>query len=143
MDVPVSEHVLHVPAAELRPYLGVCTGYREAGGQPAIHRGLPSPYMTVIFTLDEPLVIAAHPDPAQRPGSFGILIGGLHTVPALITHQGSQSGIQLSLSPLGTRALLSMPAGEIRKTRRSSGRTWVGGFGLATLTAAIGISASA
>jgi len=29
---------------------------------PARHRGLPSPYLTLIFTLDEPLTIEAHPD---------------------------------------------------------------------------------
>jgi hypothetical protein len=27
-------------------------------------RGLPSPYLTLILTLDEPLVVAAHPDPS-------------------------------------------------------------------------------
>jgi AraC-like DNA-binding protein len=112
-DLPMSEHVLHVPAAPLRPYLGLCSGYRQAGVPPGRHRGLPSPYLTVIFTLDEPLVIAAHPDAAQRPASFDTLVGGLHTVPALITHEGAQSGIQLSLSPLGAGALLNMPAGEL------------------------------
>jgi AraC-like DNA-binding protein len=112
-QVPVNEHVVHVPAAPLRPFVSACTGYRQAGLDPARHRGLPSPYLTVIFTLDEPLVIAAHPDPGQRPGSFDILIGGLHTAPALIDHDGSQSGIQLALSPLGARALLNLPAGEI------------------------------
>jgi AraC-like DNA-binding protein len=113
MDLPVSEQVQYVPATALRPYVAVSSGYRQAGTTPGTHRGLPSPYLTVIFTLDEPLVIAAHPDPAQRPGSFDTLVGGLHTVPALICHEGSQSGIQLSLSPLGARALLNMPAGEL------------------------------
>ena len=41
------------------------------------------------------------------------LAGGLHTTPALITHPGRQSGIQLALSPLGARALLGRPAGEL------------------------------
>jgi AraC-like DNA-binding protein len=109
----VREHVQYVPSARLRPLLGVGTAYREAGGTPAVHRGLPSPWITFIVTLDEPLVLAAHPDPAQRPGSFDILIGGLHTSPALITHDGAQSGIQLAVSPLGARALLGMPASEI------------------------------
>jgi AraC-like DNA-binding protein len=112
-QVPVNEHVVHIPAAPLRPFVSACTGYRQAGLDPARHRGLPSPYLTVIFTLDEPLVIAAHPDPGQRPGSFDVLIGGLHTSPALISHDGSQSGIQLALSPLGALALLNLPAGQI------------------------------
>jgi AraC-like DNA-binding protein len=41
------------------------------------------------------------------------LIGGLHASPALITHDGAQSGIELALSPLGTRALFGVPAGEL------------------------------
>ena len=75
-----------------------------------------SPWMTIIFTLYEPLVMAAHPDRAQPPGTFDVLVGGLHTSPALISHDGSQSGIQLAVSPLAARALLSMPAGELAST---------------------------
>jgi AraC-like DNA-binding protein len=79
----------------------------------ARHRGLPSPFLTLIFTLDEPLVMLAHPDPRQPPGVFGTLLGGLHSAPALITHDGAQSGIQVALRPLGARALLGLPAGEL------------------------------
>ena len=80
---------------------------------PGKHRGLPSPFLTVIFTLDDPLHLAGHPDPRQAPGEYRTLVGGLHTAPALITHEGYQSGIQLALSPLGARALLGVPAGEL------------------------------
>jgi AraC-like DNA-binding protein len=109
----VSEHVPRRPAAGLRSFVAGYTGYRQTGLDPAVHRGLPSPYLTLIFTLDEPLVIAGHPDPGQPAGSYETLIGGLHTSPALITHQGRQSGIQVALSPLGARALLGVPAGEL------------------------------
>jgi AraC-like DNA-binding protein len=101
------------PAAALLPYVAHYSGYRQEGVGPASHRGLPSPFMTLIFTLDEPLAIAAHPDPRQAPGRYDTLIGGLHTRPALVTHDGRQSGIQLGLSPLGARALLGLPAGEL------------------------------
>ena len=57
--------------------------------------------------------MAAHPDPAQHPGTFDTLAGGLHTSPALVTHDGWQSGIQVALSPLGARPLLGLPAGEL------------------------------
>ena len=89
------------------------TGYRQRGVPPARHRGLPSPFLTLIFTLDEPLVMLAHPDPRQPPGDFGALLGGLHSAPALIIHDGAQSGIQVALRPLGARALLGLPAGEL------------------------------
>jgi AraC-like DNA-binding protein len=110
---PVDESVRGVPAPALRPFVAWYSGYRQAGVPPALHRGLPSPYLTVIFTLDDPLVIARHVDPRLPPGSYRALVGGLHTSPALITHDGRQSGVQLQLSPLGARALLGMPAGEL------------------------------
>jgi AraC-like DNA-binding protein len=109
----VDEHCRRVPAEPLRPYVAAYTGYRQRGVPPARHRGLPSPYLTLIFTLDEPLTIVAHPDPGQPPGEYGTLLGGLHSVPALITHAGAQSGIQVALRPLGARALLGLPAGEL------------------------------
>ncbi|MEV4327095.1 hypothetical protein AB0J37_33085, partial [Microbispora rosea] len=73
------------PAPALRPLVAWYSGYREAGVPPATHRGLPSPYLTMIVTLDDPLVVAAHPDPRTPPGAYDTLVGGLHTSPALIT----------------------------------------------------------
>jgi AraC-like DNA-binding protein len=109
----VDEHCRGVPAEPLRRYAAWYTGYRQRGVPPALHRGLPSPYLTLIFTLDEPLTMLAHPDPGQPPGEFGTLLGGLHCTPALIAHRGAQSGIQVALRPLGVRALLGLPAGEL------------------------------
>src|SRR5512146_666493 len=107
------EYALHQPGEWLRPYVAWCTGYRQAGVEPATHRGLPSPWLTLIVTLDDPLVIARHPDPRQPASRHDVLVGGLHTAPALITHEGRQSGIQFALTPLGARALLGMPAAEL------------------------------
>jgi AraC-like DNA-binding protein len=109
----IEESVRGAPAPALRQFVAWYSGYRQAGVPPARHRGLPSPYLTVIFTLDDPLVLEAHPDPRQAPGSYRVLVGGLHTSPALVTHDGRQSGVQLQLSPLGAKALLGMPAGEL------------------------------
>ena len=109
----VDEHCRQRPAGPLRPYVAHYTGYRQRGVPPARHRGLPSPFLTLIVTLDEPLVLLAHPDPRQPPGEFGALLGGLHSAPALITHDGAQSGIQVALRPLGARTLLGLPAGEL------------------------------
>src|ERR1700733_13767563 len=109
----VDEHWRRAPAEPLRPYVAWYTGSRQRGVPPAVHRGLPSPFLTLILTLDEPLTMAAHADPRQAPGEFGTLLGGLHSRPALIAHEGAQSGIQVALRPLGTRALLGLPAGEL------------------------------
>ena len=109
----IDEYAGWRPRADLRPYVTGCTGYRQDGIAPAGHRGLPSPWLTMIITLDEPLVISRHPDPRQPASTHDFLLGGLHTSPALITHQGRQSGLQLALTPLGARALLGIPAGEL------------------------------
>jgi AraC-like DNA-binding protein len=113
VDEPIDEHCRRAPAEPLRRYIAWYAGYRQRGLAPARHRGLPSPFLTLIFTMDEPLVMLAHPDPGQPPGEFATLLGGLHSTPALMIHDGAQSGIQLAVRPLGARALLGLPAGEL------------------------------
>lgn len=107
------ESVAHRVHPRLRPFVAAAVGYRHEGLSPGEHLGLPSPFLTLIVPLEDPLQMAAHPDPAQPPGSYDGLVGGLHTRPARITHPGRQSGIQLSLTPAGARALLGCPAGAL------------------------------
>jgi AraC-like DNA-binding protein len=111
--VEVDEYARARPAPALRPYVGFYTGYRQRGLPPRTHRGLPSPYLTLILTLDDPLVVAAHPDASQAAERYDALIGGLHLTPAIIEHGGRQSGIQVAVNPLGCRALFGLPAGEL------------------------------
>ncbi len=109
----VDEHPWGQPSAAVAPFVAGYAGFRQAGVEPMRHRGLPSPFLTLIFTLHEPLFLAAHADARQPPGSYETLVGGLHATPALIVHDGWQSGVQLMVSPLAARALLGMPAGEV------------------------------
>lgn len=113
MPSVVNEHLTARPAAPLTGLVAAYSGYRQRGVAPALHRGLPSPYLTLIFTIDEPLQIAAHVDKHQAPGDYDALLGGLHLTPAYIRHDGAQSGVQVHLSPLAARALLGLPAGEL------------------------------
>ena len=106
----IDEHARHDPPARLRPFVSGYAGYRQEGVPPARHRGLPSPELTFIVTLDDPLAIDAHPDPGQPADSYDTLLGGLHTSPALVSHEGRWSGVQLGLTPLGARMLLGLPA---------------------------------
>jgi AraC-like DNA-binding protein len=110
---PVREAVAARPSGPLRAIVAAHHAYRDRDVAPTRHLGLPSPYLTLIFTLDEPLRLARHIDPAQPPGEYRTLVGGLHTTPAVVEHDGAQSGIQLQLSPLGARGLLGVPAGEL------------------------------
>ncbi|RJQ69467.1 AraC family transcriptional regulator [Pseudonocardiaceae bacterium YIM PH 21723] len=102
----VNEAAAGQPAAALRPYIAAYHGYHQRGVPPAVHRGLPSPYLTIIFTLFEPLRLMRH-------GDYRAIVGGLHLSHEVITHDGAQSGIQLMVNPLGARMLLDLPAGEL------------------------------
>jgi len=65
----ISESARYQPPPALRPLVAWHSGYRQAGLPPARHRGLPSPYLTLIVTLDDPLIVAEHPRsaPAGQP----------------------------------------------------------------------------
>jgi AraC-like DNA-binding protein len=110
---PIDEAVVAQPGGALRGLVHEHHGYRQRGLAPARHLGLPSPFLTVILTLDEPLHLAQHVDPRRRAGRYETLVGGLHDRPAVIEHDGAQSGIQLRVSPLAARSLLGCPAGEL------------------------------
>jgi AraC-like DNA-binding protein len=101
------------PCEPLRPFIAGYTGYLQVGAAPGLHRGLPSPYLTLIVALGDPISVVAHVDPREPAADYWTLIGGLHTSPALIAHPGRQAGIQVAVRPLGARALFGLPAGEL------------------------------
>jgi hypothetical protein len=104
------------PRPRLSPLVTGYTGYRIEGAEPGLHRGLPSRHLTLVVTLSGTVDLATMSDPTQPPDSFVALVGGLHDTPAVIRHDGHQHGIQLSLTPLGARILLGLPAGELATT---------------------------
>ncbi|MER7013699.1 helix-turn-helix domain-containing protein [Saccharopolyspora sp. NPDC000359] len=107
-----SQYVKATPPPRLRALISDISGYRLRSA-PGVHRGLPSPSLTVIITLDETVDVTF--DSGQHV-SCTALIGGLHSKPATIEHGELQHGIQLGLTPLGARALLGVPAGELADT---------------------------
>ncbi|MEV0264746.1 helix-turn-helix domain-containing protein [Streptomyces sp. NPDC050617] len=94
-------------------------GYRAVRpGQEAtrpLHRGLPSPYLTLIFSLDGPVTSGATPDQARGSDAIStdIVVGGLHHGPAYVVQPAYETGIQLAVHPLAARALLGLPAAEL------------------------------
>jgi AraC-like DNA-binding protein len=109
----VNEAVRCRPDDRVRAAVFDYHGYRQRGVAPALHRGLPSPYLTLIFTVDEPLEIAQQVDRRRPGGRYDAIAGGLHATPAIIKHDGAQSGIQLLVDPLASRALFGLPASEL------------------------------
>ncbi len=108
-----SEFVVHRPSARLDRWVAAVTGYAQDGLPPGTHRGLPSPYVTLVVTLRGRLDVVAHVDPARAASSHVALVGGLHTRPVLLAHDGHQHGLQVSLTPSGAAAVLGVPAGEL------------------------------
>ncbi|HEY1319571.1 MAG TPA: helix-turn-helix transcriptional regulator [Streptosporangiaceae bacterium] len=112
-QVAAPDYAQAAPAAPLRGLIAAYQGYQHEGLPPGQHRGMPSPYLTLVITLHEPLVVARHPDPGTSPGEYLTLAGGLHTTPVLISYDERMSGIQLAISPLAARSLFGLPAGEL------------------------------
>ncbi len=108
-----ADHAVARPAVPLRPFIHRYTGYRYSGLVPGTHRGLPAPHLAMIIALDTPTRVTRMSHPAQRPGEFMGLVGGLHTQPAEIAHDGALAGVQVDLTPAGARSLLGFPAGEL------------------------------
>ena len=112
-DHQVAESVVYRPPALLQPYVESYVGYRYSGFAPGEHMGLPSRHLTFIVTFDAPLELSRLPDGREQLTSFDTLLGGLHTSPAVIRHDGSQHGVQLQVTPAGARGLFGLPAAEL------------------------------
>ncbi|WP_410787693.1 helix-turn-helix domain-containing protein [Kribbella sp. C-35] len=96
--------------AALRPYASDVIGYAYDADPPDLHRGLPSRYLTVIVTLDEPLGVAWPGGPVEK---YDALVGGLHSSAVEVGQTPSRAGVQLNLTPAAARVLLGLPPGEL------------------------------
>ncbi len=124
VDGTIAESVVRRPPAMLQPYVESYVGYHYAGFAPGEHMGLPSRHLTFIVTFDAPLELTQLPDGTRQHESFDTLVGGLHTTPAVIRHDGNQHGIQLQVTPAGSRALFRMPAAELASTVVTLDQVW-------------------
>jgi AraC-like DNA-binding protein len=100
----------HVPVGPLRPFVTGAQGYRVPANPTGLHRGLPSRDLTLVLELRAPLRVSGL---GIAVAAHGVL-GGLHTGPALIDASVPQEGLQYGLTPWGVRALVGVPAAELR-----------------------------
>ncbi|MDX6259643.1 MAG: hypothetical protein QOH84_1331 [Kribbellaceae bacterium] len=107
------EHHVRRAHPALRPYVGDLTGYAYRGAPLELHRGLPSRYLTIVISLDEPLGIAWPDSPVEK---YQTVVSGLHSTAVRIGDSPNLAGIQLALTPAGSRALLGLPSGELATT---------------------------
>ncbi|HEX6335392.1 MAG TPA: helix-turn-helix domain-containing protein [Jiangellaceae bacterium] len=109
-----AEWVVRQPSPRLAPFVDRYIGYRLAECEPGLHRGLPSAHMTLIASIGPGIDVVAQADPAQSPDSYDCVVGGLSSRAALISNGRHQEGVAVELTPVGSRALLGMPAGELQ-----------------------------
>jgi len=72
--------------------------------------------MTFIVSIGPGIDVIAQTDPRQAGESYRCVLGGLQASAAVISHTGYQEGVGINLTPLGSRALLGMPAGALWNT---------------------------
>jgi AraC-like DNA-binding protein len=84
-------------------------GYAEWTGEPLRRRELPSAGIVFIVNLGAPLLVAQPRSAALVVLPGGGFVAGLHETYTLTETAGSQSGIELRLSPLGAYRLLGQP----------------------------------
>lgn len=109
----VSDGAFALATPRLRQFVRGYTGYRMSGYAPGRHVGMPSPYLTVVITIGDPLLMAEATVPAQHTTEWTMLASGISPVPCTIAHDGSQHGVQVALTPLGARAIFGMPTAAI------------------------------
>ena len=75
---PFREFVRFAP--RLGGMVASAVGYRTGGLTPALHRGLPSPWLTLIFSLDGPVTSGLTLEQARGADAVrtGIVVGALH-----------------------------------------------------------------
>jgi AraC-like DNA-binding protein len=112
VDGPIATRVDGRPAPALQPFVREYIGFELRGFSAGIHQGPPTRALTTVISLDEPFELTAMDRGVQRVRLTGVA-GGLMTRSVEIHHDGNQHGIQLSLTPLGARAIYGVPAAEL------------------------------
>jgi len=102
--------------ADLLPgVLASTVGYAVAEPAERLHRGVPSPWLTFILSLDEPIAWSQEANalgtPAERREA--VLVSGLHPNATYIRMPRVQAGIQMAVHPLAARRLFGASAAEL------------------------------
>ncbi|MEK8228650.1 hypothetical protein NKG05_25560 [Oerskovia sp. M15] len=85
-------YVRSSPTGPLAAAVGSMLGYEITDDAPSVHRGLPSPWLTLVISLDGPVPTATAPDQDAPLHRYESLVGGLHTTPAYIHQPAHQAG---------------------------------------------------
>ncbi|MFD9883486.1 helix-turn-helix domain-containing protein [Streptomyces alboflavus] len=113
MEDPTATRICARPAPALRRYVGSYAGFDLRGFPAGVHCGPPGRVLTAVISLSGPLEVAAGVDDGSPVTRFTGVAGGLMRRSVAIHHDGRQEGVQVSLTPLGARAVYGMPAADL------------------------------
>lgn len=105
----------YVRAALAPGVLASTIGYASDEPVERLHRGVPSPWLTFILSLDDPVVWADGLDVLGTSAEHreAVLVAPLHTSPTFIRLPRRQVGIQMAVHPLLARQLFDASAAEL------------------------------
>jgi AraC-like DNA-binding protein len=115
--VPEAVHYRHRDDLLPGAVVSACA-YASSGLPEGDHRGLPSPWITFIVSVDGPVRVSGTVDEGdrfdpERATAYDVCVAGLHPVAARVEQPREQSGVQLALHPLASRSLLGCRAAEL------------------------------
>lgn len=110
-DSPELAYELHLrpPHPALAGLVRGVQGFEERAAAPVMRRELPSGEAVLILDLGAGWEVAGE----HAPTHLGSFAGGLSDRPAFAGHDGHAVCMQVDLTPIGVRALLGVPAGEL------------------------------
>jgi len=115
--MPAAAHFRHREDVLPGAVVSACA-YESSGMPEGEHRGLPSPWITFIVSVDDPVRVSGTVadgdrfDPAVAT-SYDVIVAGLHPVAARVEQPTEQRGVQLALHPLAAQALLGCRSAEL------------------------------
>jgi len=115
--VPAVAHFRHREDVLPGAVVSACA-YESSGMPEGDHRGLPSPWITFIVSVDGPVRVSGTVDDGDRfdpaaATSYDVIVAGLHPVAARVEQPAEQRGVQLALHPLAAQALLGCRSAEL------------------------------
>jgi AraC-like DNA-binding protein len=108
------EYVVAPPRSA--PGVASMVGYRALDVPETVHRGMPSSSLTFLVSLDDGVEAADTPDALTTARPNPLILGGLQVRAAHVRQRRGQTGVQLAVHPLASRALFGMPSAELSVT---------------------------
>ncbi|MGW9299243.1 helix-turn-helix domain-containing protein [Streptomyces cyaneofuscatus] len=113
MRDPTATRIDARPAPALRRYVRSYVGFDLRGFPAGVHCGPPGRVLTAVISLSGPLGIGTGADDGSPVTRFDGVAGGLMSRSVAVHHDGRQHGVQVSLTPLGARAVYGVPAAAL------------------------------